>query len=55
MKKSLRGFASMDKTRLRKIASQGGKIAHAWSTAHEFTSEEARAAGKLGAKKRWKK
>jgi hypothetical protein len=31
--------------------SKGGKIAHQRGTAHEFSSEEARAAGKIGGKK----
>jgi hypothetical protein len=44
-KKSNRGFASMDAARQREIASQGGRAAHLKGTAHEFTSEEARAAG----------
>jgi general stress protein YciG len=41
-----RGFAVMDPTRVREIASMGGRTAHANGRAHEFTSEEARAAGK---------
>jgi general stress protein YciG len=45
---SRRGFASMDKERQREIASQGGKAAHAQGVAHEFTSEEAKVAGRLG-------
>ena len=45
-----RGFASMDPARQREIASQGGKAAHEKGTAHEFTSEEARAAGSKGGK-----
>jgi general stress protein YciG len=45
---SRRGFASMDKERQREIASKGGKAAHAKGTAHEFTPEEARAAGRKG-------
>ena len=43
-----RGFAAMDLTRQRQIASQGGKAAHLSGNAHEFTSEEARAAGRKG-------
>ena len=46
--KSLRGFASMDKTKQREIASKGGKAAHQKGTAHEFTPDEARAAGRKG-------
>jgi uncharacterized protein len=45
---SNRGFASMDEDRQREIASQGGKAAHEKGTAHEFTSEEAREAGRKG-------
>lgn len=47
---SLRGFASMDKNMQREIASQGGRAAHRSGNAHEFTSEEARAAGRLSHK-----
>ncbi len=46
--KSKRGFASMDKNKRREIARQGGKAAHARGTAHEFTPEEARDAGRKG-------
>ena len=45
---SNRGFASMDPERQREIASEGGKAAHEKGTAHEFDSEEARAAGRKG-------
>ena len=45
---SKRGFASMDEEKQRQIASKGGKAAHKKGTAHEFTSEEARAAGRKG-------
>jgi uncharacterized protein len=45
---SNRGFASMDPQRQREIASEGGKAAHERGTAHEFDSEEARAAGRKG-------
>ncbi len=43
-----RGFAGMDDEKQREIASKGGKAAHEKGTAHEFTSEEAREAGKKG-------
>lgn len=43
-----RGFASMDTDRQREIARKGGKAAHARGTAHEFSSEEARTAGRKG-------
>jgi general stress protein YciG len=46
--KSNRGFASMDEDQQRKIASKGGKAAHEKGTAHEFSSEEAREAGRKG-------
>lgn len=46
-----RGFARMDADRQREIASAGGKAAHAAGMAHEFTPEEARAAGKRGGRK----
>jgi general stress protein YciG len=45
---SRRGFASMDQERVREIAARGGKAAHEKGTAHEFTSEEAREAGRKG-------
>ena len=45
---SNRGFASMDEERQRQIASKGGKAAHDSGNAHEFTSEEAREAGRKG-------
>lgn len=45
---SNRGFASMDEEKQREIASKGGKAAHEKGTAHEFTSEEAREAGRKG-------
>lgn len=45
-----RGFASMDATKQREIASKGGKAAHQKGTAHEFDSEEAREAGRKGGK-----
>ncbi|HEY1015256.1 MAG TPA: KGG domain-containing protein [Herpetosiphonaceae bacterium] len=46
--KEKRGFASMDRQKQREIASKGGRAAHALGTAHEFTSDEARAAGRKG-------
>jgi len=44
--KSKRGFASMDVSRQREIASKGGRAAHQKGTAHEWTSDEARVAGR---------
>jgi general stress protein YciG len=46
--RSKRGFAAMDQTKQRAIASLGGRAAHAQGRAHEFTAEEARAAGRKG-------
>ena len=43
-----RGFAGMDREKQREIASKGGRAAHAQGTAHEFTPEEARIAGRKG-------
>ena len=48
MATSKRGFASMDASKQREIASKGGRAAHAKGTAHEFTSDEARVAGRKG-------
>jgi general stress protein YciG len=53
--KSNRGFASMDPQRQREIASEGGRAAHEKGTAHEFTSEEAREAGRKGGQARSQK
>ena len=46
--KSRRGFASMDPSRQREIASKGGRAAHEKGTAHEWSSDEARDAGRKG-------
>lgn len=46
--KSRRGFASMDPAKQREIASKGGRAAHSKGTAHEWTSDEARNAGRKG-------
>lgn len=43
-----RGFACMDGEKQRVIASKGGRAAHAKGTAHEWSSDEARMAGKKG-------
>ena len=48
MAKEDRGFASMDRAKQREIASKGGKAAHQKGTAHEWTSDEAREAGRKG-------
>ena len=47
-----RGFAAMDPQKQREIASKGGKASHQSGKAHEFSSEEARAAGKKGGESR---
>lgn len=44
--KKRRGFAVMDPQRVREIASMGGQQAHRDGTAHQFTPEEAAAAGR---------
>jgi len=46
--KRKRGFAAMDRSKVAEIASKGGKAAHAAGTAHQFTADEAREAGKKG-------
>lgn len=43
-----RGFAGMNPDEHREICRRGGKQAHASGTAHEFTSDEAREAGRKG-------
>ncbi|ALA86658.1 general stress protein [Stenotrophomonas maltophilia] len=45
---SNRGFASMDEDKQREIAAKGGRAAHESGNAHEFSSEEAREAGRKG-------
>ena len=47
-RKERRGFASMSAEKQREIASKGGRAAHQKGTAHEWTSEEARTAGRKG-------
>jgi general stress protein YciG len=46
LRRNPRGFAAMDPARQREIASLGGRAAHQSGHAHEFTSDEARAAGR---------
>ena len=48
-RRRLRGFAAMDPETRRRVSSVGGKAAHEKGTAHEFTSDEAREAGRKGA------
>lgn len=45
---SRRGFAAMDPATQRRIASEGGKASHESGRGHQWTSEEARAAGRKG-------
>ena len=47
-KKKPRGFAAMDAAKQREIASKGGRAAHEKGTAHEFSADEARKAGRKG-------
>ena len=47
-RKERRGFASMSREKQREIASKGGRAAHQKGTAHEWTSDEARNAGRKG-------
>jgi general stress protein YciG len=47
--KQRRGFASMPSEKQREIASKGGRAAHVKGTAHEWTPDEARSAGRKGA------
>ena len=48
VRKERRGFASMSTDKQREIASKGGRAAHEKGTAHEWTPDEARAAGRKG-------
>ncbi len=43
-----KGFAAMDPAIVREIASKGGRAAHEAGTAHQFSTEEAREAGRKG-------
>lgn len=52
MARSRRGFAAMEQDLQRSIASKGGRAAHRKGTAHEFTSDEAKAAGQKGGRVR---
>jgi uncharacterized protein len=47
-RKERRGFASMSREKQREIASKGGRAAHQKGTAHEWSSDEAREAGRKG-------
>jgi uncharacterized protein len=52
VKKSIRGFAAMDQEKQREIARKGGRAAHEQGVAHEWSSHEAREAGKKGGQAR---
>ncbi len=45
---SNRGFAAMDPEKQKEIASEGGRAAHRQGVAHEWSSDEAREAGRKG-------
>ena len=51
-KKSIRGFAAMDQEKQKEIARKGGRAAHEQGVAHEWSSQEAREAGKKGGQAR---
>ena len=51
-RRRLRGFAAMDPEQRRRVSSVGGKAAHERGTGHEFTSDEAREAGRKGGRAR---
>lgn len=46
--KSRRGFASWDPEKLRDVSRQGGRAAHQTGQTHQYTSDEARQAGRKG-------
>lgn len=48
--KKRRGFAVMDREKLRELQSRGGKSAQAKGTGHRWTAEQAREAGRKGGK-----
>ena len=47
-RRDIRGFASMEPDKQRRIASEGGRASHEKGTAHEFSADEAREAGRKG-------
>jgi general stress protein YciG len=51
-RKSKRGFAAMDAEKQKEIARKGGRAAHEQGVAHEWSSKEAREAGKKGGQSR---
>ena len=46
--KTRRGFAAMDPQKQKQIASEGGRAAHKQGDAHEWSTDEAREAGRKG-------
>lgn len=46
--KAKKGFAVMDPAKVRELAKRGGKAAHEQGVAHEFSTEEAIRAGRIG-------
>jgi uncharacterized protein len=46
--RKLRGFAAMSRDLVSELAQRGGRAAHRAGTAHQFTSDEARQAGRKG-------
>jgi general stress protein YciG len=50
--RAMRGFAAMDEAKRREISRMGGRAAHESGHAHEWNSNEARAAGRLGGRAR---
>ncbi len=48
VRKERRGFALMSADKQREIAGKGGRVAHQKGSAHEWTPDEARAAGRKG-------
>ncbi len=54
-RKSVRGFAAMDAEKQREIARKGGRAAHEQGVAHEWSSQEAKEAGKKGGQSRGRK
>jgi general stress protein YciG len=53
-RKSIRGFAAMSPEKQKEIASKGGRAAHQQGVAHEWSAEEAKAAGRKGGQARGK-
>lgn len=47
-KKAVRGFAAMSPEKRREISSRGGVAAHIKGSAHEWSKDEAREAGRIG-------